>query len=194
MNPSSCLRMYWHWSRFRRDRDPANPFWSRLLNLAKPKTKPRKQGRERSSRGQRFPSNASQHPLPKEHVLHAHHRGPHRRRRCPVPAVHQTTMTGTRVGGGGGAPLLVGDGVAPPWRERCPGCRQQRRVQATDRIPYADFLYIWIACLCAGMNAHASSLLHAHGCIWDVGLDLDIRSSSSEETARSRWPSLTVEN
>jgi hypothetical protein len=38
------------------------------------------------------------------------------------------------------------------WRERCPGCRQQRRVQASDGIPYADFLYVWIACLCACMN------------------------------------------
>jgi hypothetical protein len=67
-------------------------------------------------------------------------------------------------GGVGGAPLLVGDdGVAPPWSERCPGCRQQRRVQATDGIPYADFLYIWIACLCACMRRRRrrSLLVHA---------------------------------
>ncbi|WVZ71571.1 hypothetical protein U9M48_020143 [Paspalum notatum var. saurae] len=57
--------------------------------------------------------------------------------------------------GGSGAPLLVGHGsaaaAAAVWGERCPGCRQQRRVQASDRIPYTDFLYIWIACLCAAL-------------------------------------------
>ncbi|CAL4976804.1 unnamed protein product [Urochloa decumbens] len=59
-------------------------------------------------------------------------------------------MTGSS--DGGGAPLLVGDGVmAEAWRERCPGCRQQRKVQASDRIPYADFLFIWISCLCAAL-------------------------------------------
>jgi len=58
-------------------------------------------------------------------------------------------MTGS---GGDGAPLLVGDGAAAAWRERCPGCRQQRRAQATDRIPYAAFLYVWISCLCAGTS------------------------------------------
>ena len=64
--------------------------------------------------------------------------------------------------GSGGAPLLVGDGAAAPaWRERCPGCRQQRRVQATDRIPYAAFLYIWISCLCAGTNSIVS-MRHRH--------------------------------
>ena len=56
----------------------------------------------------------------------------------------------------GGAPLLVvvggGGGKVALWRECCPGCRQERKVQASDGIPYADFLYIWIACLCACMN------------------------------------------
>ncbi|KXG32280.1 protein ZINC INDUCED FACILITATOR-LIKE 1 isoform X2 [Sorghum bicolor] len=55
----------------------------------------------------------------------------------------------------GGAPLLVvvggGGGKVALWRERCPGCRQERKVQASDGIPYADFLYIWIACLCASL-------------------------------------------
>jgi hypothetical protein len=38
------------------------------------------------------------------------------------------------------------------------GCRQERKVQASDGvpshdpIPYEDFLCIWIACLCACMN------------------------------------------
>ncbi|CAO2203223.1 unnamed protein product [Urochloa humidicola] len=41
-----------------------------------------------------------------------------------------------------------GDEVAR-WQERCPGCRQERKVQATHRIPYREFVYIWIACLCA---------------------------------------------
>lgn len=61
----------------------------------------------------------------------------------------QTTMAS----GVGEASLLVGGGgKAAVWRERCPGCRQERKVQAIDGIPYADFLYIWIACLCACMN------------------------------------------
>jgi hypothetical protein len=60
----------------------------------------------------------------------------------------QTTMASV----GDDAPLLGGGGKAAVWRERCPGCRQQRRVQASDGIPYADFLYVWIACLCACMN------------------------------------------
>nr|CAB3476925.1 unnamed protein product [Digitaria exilis] len=52
--------------------------------------------------------------------------------------------------GAGGAPLLVGDGMVT-WRDRCPGCRQQRKVHASDRIPYVEFLYIWISCLCAAL-------------------------------------------
>nr|CAB3472877.1 unnamed protein product [Digitaria exilis] len=52
--------------------------------------------------------------------------------------------------GAGGAPLLVGDGRVT-WRDRCPGCRQQRKVHASDRIPYVEFLYIWISCLCAAL-------------------------------------------
>ncbi|GJN06321.1 hypothetical protein PR202_ga24039 [Eleusine coracana subsp. coracana] len=55
----------------------------------------------------------------------------------------------TADGSGGNAPLL---GSRKTWHEGCPGCRQERKVQATDRIPYTAFLYIWIACLCAGMN------------------------------------------
>jgi hypothetical protein len=46
---------------------------------------------------------------------------------------------------------MDGVGEAARWREGCPGCRQERRVQASDRIPYREFLYIWIACLCASM-------------------------------------------
>ncbi|KAG8052584.1 hypothetical protein GUJ93_ZPchr0001g31340 [Zizania palustris] len=54
-------------------------------------------------------------------------------------------MTG---GGGADAPLLV-DGKV--YHERCPGCRQERKVQANDQLPFLDFLYIWLACLCAAL-------------------------------------------
>uniref|UniRef100_A0A0E0C0T8 Major facilitator superfamily (MFS) profile domain-containing protein n=1 Tax=Oryza meridionalis TaxID=40149 RepID=A0A0E0C0T8_9ORYZ len=47
------------------------------------------------------------------------------------------------------APLLAGGRKV--YHERCPGCRQQRKVQANDRLPYLDFLYTWIACLCAAL-------------------------------------------
>jgi hypothetical protein len=51
-------------------------------------------------------------------------------------------------GGGQEAPLLRARKV---YHEGCPGCRQERKMEADDRIPYIDFLYIWITCLCAGM-------------------------------------------
>ncbi|KAM0861482.1 hypothetical protein ACQ4PT_045870 [Festuca glaucescens] len=51
-------------------------------------------------------------------------------------------------GGGQEAPLLRARKV---YHERCPGCRQERKMEADDRIPYIDFLYIWITCLCAAL-------------------------------------------
>uniref|UniRef100_A0A453ERM9 Uncharacterized protein n=1 Tax=Aegilops tauschii subsp. strangulata TaxID=200361 RepID=A0A453ERM9_AEGTS len=54
-------------------------------------------------------------------------------------------------GSGREAPLLR---VRKVYHERCPGCRQERKTQADHRIPYTEFLYIWIACLCAGMMPH----------------------------------------
>ncbi|XP_040385363.1 protein ZINC INDUCED FACILITATOR-LIKE 1-like isoform X2 [Oryza brachyantha] len=50
--------------------------------------------------------------------------------------------------GGKDVPLLVGRKV---YHEICPGCRQERKVQANDRPPYLDFLYTWIACLSAAL-------------------------------------------
>ncbi|XP_037412713.1 probable peptide/nitrate transporter At3g43790 isoform X3 [Triticum dicoccoides] len=51
-------------------------------------------------------------------------------------------------GSGREAPLLR---VRKVYHERCPGCRQERKTQADHRIPYTEFLYIWIACLCAAL-------------------------------------------
>ncbi|RLN25659.1 putative peptide/nitrate transporter [Panicum miliaceum] len=51
---------------------------------------------------------------------------------------------------------MDGVGEAARWREGCPGCKQERRVQASDRLPYREFLYIWIACLCASMVIYPS--------------------------------------
>uniref|UniRef100_A0A0D9UZP8 Major facilitator superfamily (MFS) profile domain-containing protein n=1 Tax=Leersia perrieri TaxID=77586 RepID=A0A0D9UZP8_9ORYZ len=50
--------------------------------------------------------------------------------------------------GDGDVPLLVSCKV---YHEHCPGCRQERKVHANDRLPYLDFLYIWIACLCSAL-------------------------------------------
>lgn len=66
----------------------------------------------------------------------------------------QTSLPAIAAMTGGGdadrnAPLLAGGRKV--YHERCPGCRQQRKVQANDRLPYLGFLYTWIACLCAGM-------------------------------------------
>ncbi|KAF8661916.1 hypothetical protein HU200_056882 [Digitaria exilis] len=47
------------------------------------------------------------------------------------------------------APPAAGEREAPPWHEGCPGCRQERKVLASDRIPYREFVYIWISCLCS---------------------------------------------
>ncbi|KAF0928282.1 hypothetical protein E2562_039395, partial [Oryza meyeriana var. granulata] len=50
--------------------------------------------------------------------------------------------------GGENTPLLVGRRV---YHELCPGCRQERKVQANHRLPYLDFLYIWTTCLYAAL-------------------------------------------
>uniref|UniRef100_A0A0E0C0T5 Uncharacterized protein n=1 Tax=Oryza meridionalis TaxID=40149 RepID=A0A0E0C0T5_9ORYZ len=45
------------------------------------------------------------------------------------------------------APLLVS--AAAGRRRRCPGCRTKERCEAHPGIPYLNFFYIWIVCLCA---------------------------------------------
>lgn len=169
--------------------------WSRLLNLAKPKTKPEIKGRVQLQR----PEFSLAHQLWKKSMSWRSHADPPDSHTTEASswrssAAAQAMTAGGRGAGAGGAPLLVGDGMAA-WRNRCPGCRQQRKVQASDRIPYVEFLYIWISCLCAGTNAHASFFLGADRYACDAGV-YDLKFSISDRRLvkqLARWPSLTVE-
>uniref|UniRef100_A0A0D9Y6T6 Uncharacterized protein n=1 Tax=Oryza glumipatula TaxID=40148 RepID=A0A0D9Y6T6_9ORYZ len=50
------------------------------------------------------------------------------------------------------APLLVP--AAAGRRRRCPGCRTKERCEAHPGIPYLNFFYIWIVCICAFLGEH----------------------------------------
>uniref|UniRef100_A0A0E0JH44 Major facilitator superfamily (MFS) profile domain-containing protein n=1 Tax=Oryza punctata TaxID=4537 RepID=A0A0E0JH44_ORYPU len=45
------------------------------------------------------------------------------------------------------APLLV----SAAGRRRCPGCRTEERCKADAGIPYLNFFYIWVVCLCSSL-------------------------------------------
>lgn len=62
---------------------------------------------------------------------------------------------------GAAAPLLA----AASWgrkklcKEGCPGCRLDEVNKANTGIPYLNFFYVWVVCLCAGKALHSLSLL-----------------------------------
>jgi hypothetical protein len=45
------------------------------------------------------------------------------------------------------APLLA---PARGKQEGCPGCRLEEINMANTSIPYRNFFYVWVVCLCAG--------------------------------------------
>jgi hypothetical protein len=51
------------------------------------------------------------------------------------------------------APLLVS---AAGRRRRCPGCLTEERCKADAGIPYLNFFYIWVVCLCSCKNSSLS--------------------------------------
>lgn len=42
--------------------------------------------------------------------------------------------------------------------DNCPGCKQDRKNEASLGIPYKEFFYVWIVTLCTGTRVFARSI------------------------------------
>ena len=58
------------------------------------------------------------------------------------------------------APLLAAARERKLCKEGCPGCRLDEINKSKTGIPYLNFFYVWVVCLCAGECAPPSLLLH----------------------------------
>ncbi|VAH76261.1 unnamed protein product [Triticum turgidum subsp. durum] len=48
------------------------------------------------------------------------------------------------------APLLAAARERKLCKEGCPGCRLDEINKSKTGIPYLNFFYVWVVCLCAG--------------------------------------------